>query len=146
MDISITIKEKELKIMRRVKVIFVAMMTALLLTIGLSSCNGDPADATLFVGKYEGTASYAKTKDGLALVLAEKVDIIVTKIGDSYTFKFSSDKIPTLRGVKMEKGENATLKIESAEFGAITIDENNLTIVAYTTSEGSWSANAKRVK
>ena len=130
--------------MKKLNMIFAAMAAMVLMAIAFTSCNEDPADADLFVGRYEGTASYASTKDGLNLAVGEKVTITVVKVGDTYTFRFSSKNIPTLSGVKMEKGDNTLVTLSSDEAGVIRIDAEKLTIAAYTTKEGSWTANATR--
>lgn len=132
--------------MKKLNMILAALAATVLMVIAFTSCNQDPADAELFAGKYEGRASYASTKEGLKVAVGEEVTIRVVKVGDTYSFHFSSKNIPTLSGVKMEKGENTLVTLSSDAAGVISIDENKLTIVAYTTSKGSWSASATRVK
>lgn len=132
--------------MKKLNMILAALAATVFMAIAFTSCNQDPADADLFAGRYEGTASYASTKDGLNLAVGEKVTIRVFKVGDTYTFRFSSKSIQTLSGVKMKKGENTLVTLDSDAAGLISIDEDKLTIAAYTTSEGSWSATATRVK
>lgn len=60
--------------MKKLNMIFAAMAAMVLMAIAFTSCNQDPADADLFAGRYEGTASYASTKDGLNLAVGEKGD------------------------------------------------------------------------
>lgn len=130
--------------MKKLNMIFAAMAAMVLMAIAFTSCNQDPADLELFVGRYEGTASYASAKDGVNIVANEKVTITVVKVGDTYTFRFRPKNIPTLSGVKMEKGENTLVTLSTDAAGVISIDAEKLTIAAYTTKEGSWTANATR--
>lgn len=132
--------------MKKLSMIFAALAATVFMAIAFTSCNQDPADAELFIGKYEGNASYASTKDGLKIAVGEKVTIRVVKVGDNYTFHFSSKNIPTLSGVKMKKGDNTLVTLDSDKAGVISIDGDKLTILAYTTSKGSWSATATRAK
>lgn len=120
---------------------------ALLFAIGFTSCNqNDPANATLFTGKYVGKATFLKVGEGAALVSSDDVTITVFKVGDKYSFRFSDDRIPALKGIEMKKGKETLVTIGTEATGSITITGDKLTIVAYTTKDGSWTATANRDK
>ncbi len=112
----------------------------MLLALGLTSCNQDaPEDAKLFTGKYIGNATYLKTGEDSKLIRAEDVTITVFKIGDTYTFRFSDKNIPTIKDVKMKAGDNTLVTIGTEATGVITITADDLTILGYTTKEGTWN-------
>lgn len=116
-----------------------------LMAVGLTSCNqNEPADALLFTGKYVGLVTYSKLGDGALPVVANDTEITVFKIGESYTFKFSNKGIPTLKGVKMKKGDNSLVTLDGDAGGVITITGENLNI-AYSNDAGTWTVvNAAR--
>lgn len=119
----------------------------MLIAVGLTSCNqNEPENALLFTGKYVGLVTFDKLGDGASPVLANDTEISVFKIGESYTFRFSNGGVPTLKGVKMQKGENSLVTLDSDKGGLITITGDNLNI-AYKNEVGTWTVvNAQRKK
>ena len=106
----------------------------------LASCSkdDDPKDNDLFLGTYKGKVSYTsgdETKSN------DSGSVIVSKIGDKYTFTFS-DGIPSITNKEIKKGENS-FTIDWNEGSIITIDESNLNIKMIKDGE-AWSANCKR--
>ena len=106
----------------------------------LASCSkdDDPKDNDLFVGTYKGKVSYTKSGETKS---SDNGSVIVSKIGDKYTFNFS-DGIPSIKNKEIKKGENS-FTLDWDEGSIITIDESNLNIKMIKDSE-AWSANCKR--
>lgn len=131
--------------MKQLRLIIASLLV--IMSVGLTSCNQEnPSEALLFTGKYEGTVTFDKLGDGTSPILATGVEVSVFKIGESYTFRFSKDGIPTLSGVKMQKGENSLVTLQDDKAGVITITGETLNI-GYKNQVGTWTVvNAKRKK
>lgn len=109
-----------------------------ILLVAACSDDDDPKDNDLFVGTYKGKVSY--TKSGTKISEKEG-SVTVIKTGDKYTFKFSDD-IPTLKSIKIKKGENK-FDIGWGEGSLITIDAKSLKILMI--KDGArWTADCKR--
>ncbi len=123
--------------MKQLKLIIASLLV--LIAFGFTSCNqNNPSDALLFTGKYEGPATYAKIGDGVSPIVDAKVEITVLKIGDSYAFAFANKSIPTLEGIKMQKGDNTLVTLDNDEGGVIRITGKRLNI-AYSNKKGTWT-------
>lgn len=128
--------------MKTIKFLSLCLMTCLLV-FAFTSCgkDTDPAEKDLFIGTYKGHISYTSI-DPIKHLDAPDGKVIVTKIGDTYSFHFSDD-IPDLTGIKFEKkNDNSYVSIGSGLTG-ITISESNLTMLVVKGGE-TWTANCKR--
>ncbi|MBS9774042.1 MAG: hypothetical protein KGV59_02635 [Tenacibaculum sp.] len=114
------------------------ILSFILLTLTSCSKDDDPKDNILFAGTYKGKITYIK---GLKTISKAKGSVFVSKVGDTYSFKFSDD-IPPLRGIKIEKGENK-FDIGWGKGSIIVIDESKLNIKMIKDS-AFWTANCKR--
>lgn len=121
----------------------IKILSLLFITVfAFSSCSkdDDPTDNSLFVGKYEGTVRY---NEGLEEIKSNiNGSVTVSKVGDTYNFNFS-DGIPSLNGIKMQKGEGNVIILEDGAFGSISISASNLDI-NYTKDGKTWYANCDR--
>ncbi|MGN0003617.1 MAG: hypothetical protein ACI35V_09290 [Sphingobacterium composti] len=115
--------------------LFIALFT-------FSSCSkdDDPVDNDLFVGTYNGTVRY---NEGLGdSKSSTSGSVRVAKVGDTYNFNFS-DGIPSLNGIKMEKGEGNVIIFEDGALGRVSISASNLDI-SYTKDGKTWFADCSR--
>lgn len=121
----------------------IKILSLLFITLfAFSSCSkdDDPTDNDLFVGTYEGTVRYS---EGLNEIKSStNGSVRVAKVGDSYNFNFS-DGIPSLNGIKMEKGEGNVIIFEDGALGSISISASNLNI-SYTKDGKTWFADCDR--
>ncbi|WP_160070039.1 hypothetical protein [Sphingobacterium bovisgrunnientis] len=121
----------------------IKILSLLFITLfAFSSCSkdDDPVDNDLFVGTYEGTVRY---NEGLDEVKSStNGSVRVAKVGDTYNFNFS-DGIPSLNGIKMEKGEGNVIIFEGGALGTISISASNLNI-SYTKDGKTWFADCDR--
>ncbi len=119
--------------------VFFAITILSLTLLSVSSCkDDDPKDNVLFTGTYKGRISYTK---GLKIISEKDGKVTVNKVGDKYSFNFSND-IPSLKGIKIEKGENK-FDINWGSGSIITIDAHKLHL--FMTKDGEiWTANCSR--
>ena len=134
--INRTLKKKNMKNVLK----FLGIFIFTLFIVTACSDDDDPADNDIFAGTYKGKVTYISKGE---TITKDDGSVFVTKLsGDTYNFKFS-DKIPSLNGIKMKKGENNTLILEDGALGAISISAGKLNI-NYTKDGQYWSANATR--
>ncbi|MBD1430892.1 MULTISPECIES: hypothetical protein [Sphingobacterium] len=121
----------------------IKILSLLFITLfAFSSCSkdDDPTDNSLFVGKYNGTVRYSEGLDEIKT--NANGSVTVSKIGDTYNFNFS-DAIPSLNGIKMEKGQGNVIIFNDGALGSISISASELDI-NYTKDGKTWSANCER--
>ena len=124
------------QILRLFSVLFIGLVV-------FSSCSkdDDPVDNNIFVGKYSGKVSYTHGIDEIKR--NDNGTVTVVKVsGDTYNFNFSDD-IPSLNGIKMNKGESSTLIFQDGSIGSIAISANKLDLT-YAKNGQTWVANATR--
>lgn len=134
--------------MKKTMKIFGLLLLMVVASFTLVSCSNDddPADNLFFVGSYEGKVGYSEgflAKNNIGL---QDGKVTVVKAGDRYNFEFSGtdEDIPTLTGIKIEKGKNSSIKVEGLGEGQyINIDEKNLTLFVQQDGK-TWVAQAKR--
>lgn len=130
--------------MKKARLLLLTLAT-LALGMALTSCNqNNPSEADLFAGTYKGPISYTEPGSLLPSKTDANGTVTVTKVGDSYSFIFSSN-IPNITGVKIAKGEKSKVTLGTDATGFITITGESLNI-AYKTDKGGWMANCKRDK
>ncbi|MVZ60959.1 hypothetical protein [Sphingobacterium humi] len=124
-----------------------SLLFVVLFTAASCSKDDDPADNLVFTGNYTGNVSYTDGNDASKSVEMGSGSVRVYKVGDNYAFDFKSDNgsIPSLTGIKMERGDNNTIFFSSESLGTITISESSLTI-AYADLEKkqTWTASGER--
>ncbi len=110
--------------------------------LGLASCSKDtdPADVDVFLGKYNGSISYAKS--GEETKTNSNGSVTVSKVGSTYNFIFS-DGIPDLTGVKFEKKDDNTYISVGSGLTGITISANSLNMLVVKDG-ATWTANCSR--
>lgn len=121
--------------------IFAGIIVACFATFCFTSCSKDtdPAETDLFIGTYKGSISYSKDSESIS---TKDGSVIVSKVGDTYSFVFS-DKIPSLTGIKFEKkSDNTYISIGSGLTG-ITIDKSSLHMLVVKDG-ATWTANCSR--
>jgi len=121
----------------------IKILSLLFITLfAFSSCSkdDDPTDNSLFVGKYNGTVRYSEGLDEIKT--NSNGSVTVSKIGDTYNFNFS-DAIPSLNGIKMEKGQGNVIIFNDGALGSISISASELDI-NYTKDGKTWFANCER--
>lgn len=116
----------------------VALTTATISFVGCSK-DDDPKDNDLFVGTYKGSVSYSSSDVNIS---TDEGSVTVVKIGDTYNFNFSND-IPSINGMKIEKGENHFEVSGWFQGSIIKIDENKL-FIAMSKDGKTWGANCTR--
>ena len=110
-------------------------------TVTACSKNDDPVDNDIFVGRYNGTISY--TKGTSESIRKDEGTVTVVKVsGDTYNFNFS-DGIPSIRNVKMKKGESSTIILENGALGTVSISASKLNLT-YAESGQTWVADCSR--
>lgn len=125
------------------KTLSVVLFT-MFLAIGAISCskNTDPADVDVFLGTYKGSISYV-TLNPAENISASDGEIIVTKIGATYSFHFNKN-IPDLNNVEFSKKDaNTLVSIGTGMNGAITITKSKLTMLVIKDGK-TWTANCTR--
>lgn len=113
-------------------------LSVILLVMTSCSKDDDPKDNDLFIGTYNGKVSYT---NGDNKISNDEGKVTITKVGDNYNFIFSDD-IPSIKDIKIKKGENS-FEIGWDEASMIIIDESNLNIKMAKDGQ-AWSANCKR--
>lgn len=103
------------------------------------SDDDDPANNDFFIGRYNGSVSYANNDE---IKSNDNGHVQVVKVGDRYNFLFS-DSIPDITGVEIEKNDNTAVMIGSNETHYIRITASKLTI-AYLKDGATWMADADR--
>ncbi len=117
-----------------------------LLFIGLlafTSCSkdDDPIDNDIFVGRYNGKISYTHGVDEAKR--NENGTVTVVKISsDTYNFNFT-DGIPSIKGIKMDKGQSSSIIFQDGSIGTISISAHKLDLT-YAKDGQTWVADAKR--
>lgn len=120
------------------------LLFSLFLTVGFISCSDDtdPADQKVFADTYKGKISYISIADKKN-ISADDGKVLVTKLGNTYSFKFDNG-IPDLNNIKFEdKGDNTYVSIGSSGLNGITITASKLTMLVVKDGK-TWTANCSR--
>lgn len=113
---------------------------------GTSSCQGDPSQYDLFIGKYHGKISYTNTTDLNKSVAPTDGVVTVSKVGKTYSFFFSNN-IPEIVGLRFEQKDDdsyAAIGLESTSFIKIKNDELNLVYIKGLLGETWTATNCKK--
>lgn len=127
------------KTMKSLSFLLLSVLTVLV----AASCSSDtdPADVDVFVGTYKGTITYTSINPAKA-ISADDGQIIVSKVGSSYSFHFNKD-IPDLNNVKFEKKDDNTYISIGTGLTGITITASKLNMLVVKGGE-TWTANCTR--
>ena len=124
--------------------LFTLFLFSLFLTTGFVACSDDtdPTDQTIFVDSYKGKITYFNKESGKR-VSADDGKVIVSKLGDTYSFRFDNG-IPDLTGIKFKKkDDNIFVSLGSEGLEGIKITASELHIVMVKGSE-TWTADCRR--
>lgn len=124
--------------------LFTLFLFSLFLTTGFVACSDDtdPTDQTIFVDSYKGKITYLNVGSGKK-VSADDGKVIVSKLGDTYSFRFDNG-IPDLTGIKFEKkDDNTFVSLGSDGLKGIKITASELHILMVKGGE-TWTADCKR--
>ncbi len=113
------------------------------MSITLASCSSDtdPADVDVFLGTYKGQIGYVNVSPAKN-ISANDGQVIVKKVGSSYSFYFNND-IPDLTGIKFEKKDDNTYVSIGTGLTGITISASKLNMLVVKGTE-TWTANCTR--
>lgn len=108
----------------------------------LNSCSKDkdPKDSDLFVGTYNGTITYKSNTDDKSTTNGK---VTVSKIGDSYNFRFS-DGIPNVNNVTfIKENDEFSINVGNSATSYIRINASTLKML-YKVDDQIWTADCSR--
>ncbi|HRB62406.1 MAG TPA: hypothetical protein PLL63_07990 [Niabella sp.] len=118
---------------------YILLMLMAVFSFTACSKSDNPADNDLFVGTYKGDVSYLASGNSTK----KSGSITVLKTGDNYVFNFNSSDIPSISGIKIEKGQQGYMGTVNGYTGVITINAKALNI-AVIKNGASWGADCTR--
>ena len=124
------------------KAVLKIMGVLLLAAFIMSSCSKDtdPADVDVFAGTFRGKIGYTDAEKNIT---QENGSVFVTKLNNTYNFRFS-DGIPDLNGVEFQrKDDNTLVSVGSSGTGLITINKDKL-VIGFSRNGRNWSADCGR--